>query len=66
MMGFDVTQPGEKMRTRTIAAILVAVAIAIAIGYTTAAFMSGGGSDGESHTVPNGQTMTGGMSMGGT
>ena len=53
------------MRPRTVAALLVALAVAMAIGYTTATYMSGGDSGGDNHTMPNGQTMTGGMSMGG-
>ena len=51
------------MRSRTLIAILAAVAIALAIGYTTASLMSGDNSNG-GHTMPNGQTMTDGMSMG--
>ena len=51
------------IRSRTLIAILAAVAIALAIGYTTASLMSGDNSNG-GHTMPNGQTMTDGMSMG--
>ena len=51
------------MRSRTLFLILAAVAIAVVVGFTTATFMSGGGSN-DVHTMSNGHTMTGGMSMG--
>ena len=54
------------MAPRTIVTILVAVALAAALGFTTAMYMSAGDSgDGGGHTMSNGQTMTGGMDMGG-